>query len=71
MLGFASAIRKERAWRIKRGESLANLQAFARLADARRVRHPAPRPGLTPRPVKVLLRGSAKAGSLGSLVATT
>jgi len=33
MLGFASAIRKERAWRIKRGESLANLQAFARLAD--------------------------------------
>src|SRR5215831_19619283 len=32
-LGFASAIRKERAWRIKRGESLANLQAFARLAD--------------------------------------
>ena len=33
MLGFASAIRKERAWRIKRGESLANLQAFARFAD--------------------------------------
>ena len=33
MLGFASAIRKERAWRIKRGESLANLRAFARLAD--------------------------------------
>jgi hypothetical protein len=33
MLGFASAIRKERAWRVKRGESLANLQAFARLAD--------------------------------------
>jgi Putative bacterial sensory transduction regulator len=33
MLGFPSAIRKEREWRIKRGESLANLQAFARLAD--------------------------------------
>ncbi|HEY5362215.1 MAG TPA: YbjN domain-containing protein [Streptosporangiaceae bacterium] len=31
MLGFASAIRKEYAWRVKRGESLANLQAFARL----------------------------------------
>jgi hypothetical protein len=33
MLGFASSIRREREWRIKRGESLANLQAFARLAD--------------------------------------
>ncbi len=33
MLGFASSIRRERAWRAKRGESLANLQAFARLAD--------------------------------------
>jgi hypothetical protein len=33
MIGFPSAIRKEREWRIKRGESLANLQAFARLAD--------------------------------------
>jgi hypothetical protein len=32
MIGFASSIKKERAWRIKRGESLANLQAFARLA---------------------------------------
>jgi hypothetical protein len=31
MLGFASAIRKEYAWRVKRGESLANLQAFGRL----------------------------------------
>ena len=27
MLGFASAIRKEYAWRVKRGESLANLRA--------------------------------------------
>jgi hypothetical protein len=33
MLGFASSIRKEWAWRTKRGESLANLQAFASLAD--------------------------------------
>jgi Putative bacterial sensory transduction regulator len=33
MLGFASSIRKEWAWRTRRGESLANLQAFASLAD--------------------------------------
>ncbi len=33
MLGFASSIKKEWAWRVKRGESVANLQAFARLAD--------------------------------------
>ncbi len=32
-LGFASSIRKEWAWRVKRGESLANLRAFAALAD--------------------------------------
>ena len=32
-LGFGSAIRREWAWRVKRGESLANLQAFARFAD--------------------------------------
>jgi Putative bacterial sensory transduction regulator len=31
MIGFATAIRKEYAWRVKRGESLANLRAFARL----------------------------------------
>src|SRR6266542_2303188 len=31
-LGFATAIRKEWAWRRKRGESVANLQAFARFA---------------------------------------
>jgi hypothetical protein len=31
MLGFASSIRREWAWRVKRGESLANLQAFTRL----------------------------------------
>ena len=32
-LGFGSAIKREWAWRVKRGESLANLQAFARFAD--------------------------------------
>jgi len=31
MIGFASSIRREWAWRVKRGESLANLHAFARL----------------------------------------
>ena len=32
-LGFASSIRREWAWRVKRGERLDNLQAFARFAD--------------------------------------
>jgi Putative bacterial sensory transduction regulator len=32
-IGFGSAIRREWAWRVSRGESLANLQAFARFAD--------------------------------------
>ncbi len=32
-IGFGSAIRKEWEWRVKRGESLANLSAFARFAD--------------------------------------
>ncbi|MDP9182934.1 MAG: YbjN domain-containing protein [Actinomycetota bacterium] len=31
-IGFVTSIRKEWAWREKRGESLANLQAFARFA---------------------------------------
>jgi hypothetical protein len=31
-LGFASSIRREWAWRARRGESLANLRAFARFA---------------------------------------
>jgi len=30
-LGFANAIRREWAWRVSRGESLANLQAFTHL----------------------------------------
>jgi hypothetical protein len=34
-LGFASAIRKEWAWREKRGEPLTNLAAFAHLAAPR------------------------------------
>jgi hypothetical protein len=32
-IGFASSIRREWAWRLKRGESTANLRAFARFAD--------------------------------------
>ncbi|GAA1015776.1 hypothetical protein Aple_010160 [Acrocarpospora pleiomorpha] len=32
-LGFASSIRREWEWRLKRGESTANLAAFARFAD--------------------------------------
>jgi hypothetical protein len=32
-IGFGSAIRREWDWRVKRGESLANLQAFAYFAE--------------------------------------
>jgi hypothetical protein len=32
-LGFSSAIRREWAWRVSRGESLANLQSFKHLID--------------------------------------
>ena len=32
-LGFASAIRKEYAWRVERGESTRNLDAFAHLTQ--------------------------------------
>jgi hypothetical protein len=32
-IGFATSIRREWAWRQKRGESTRNLQAFARFAD--------------------------------------
>ena len=32
-LGFKSSIQKEWAWRVKRGESLRNLEAFAHLID--------------------------------------
>jgi hypothetical protein len=34
MLGFASSIRREYAWRVKRGESLANLKPFARVTGS-------------------------------------
>jgi Putative bacterial sensory transduction regulator len=33
MLGFASSIRREWAWRVRRGESLANLRPYARLVN--------------------------------------
>lgn len=33
-LGFANAIRREWAWRVSRGESLANLRAFTHLVTA-------------------------------------
>lgn len=45
MIGFASAIKKEYAWRRKRGESLANLQAFGRLTGASDDAAPRPRFG--------------------------
>jgi hypothetical protein len=32
-IGFGTAIRREWAWRVKRGESLRNLAAFAHFAD--------------------------------------
>lgn len=39
-VGFGDAIRREWDWRVKRGESLANLRAFAAFADPER--RPAP-----------------------------
>ncbi len=35
-IGFGSAIRREWDWRVRRGESLANLRAFAHFADPSR-----------------------------------
>ena len=32
-IGFGSSIRREWEWRVKRGESLRNLEAFAAFAD--------------------------------------
>lgn len=40
-IGFASSIRREWQWRVKRGQSLANLEAFAHFADPSR--HPGDR----------------------------
>ena len=37
-LGFKSSIQREWDWRVKRGESLANLRAFAHFADPERRR---------------------------------
>lgn len=39
-LGFASSIRKEWAWRVSRGESLKNLEAFRHLIDSGDDRRP-------------------------------
>ena len=47
-LGFASAIRREWQWRISRGESTANLAAFAHLADVPVSEEPAPESPATP-----------------------
>jgi hypothetical protein len=38
-LGFRSSIEREWDWRVKRGESLANLQAFANFADPAKREH--------------------------------
>ena len=46
-IGFGSAIRREWAWRVARGESLANLQAFAHLAPSEKSDDPEP-PGHQP-----------------------
>ena len=44
-IGFGSSIRREWAWRVKRGESLRNLEAFAAFADpSRRSDADPPRP---------------------------
>ena len=40
--GFASSIRKEHAWRVSRGESTANLDAFRHLLDAAEPTAPGP-----------------------------
>lgn len=37
-IGFGSSIRREWAWRVSRGESTANLRAFAHFADPDRAR---------------------------------
>jgi hypothetical protein len=41
-IGFGSSIRREWAWRVKRGEPLRNLEAFAAFADPDRATAPAP-----------------------------
>ncbi|WP_448626728.1 YbjN domain-containing protein [Geodermatophilus sp. URMC 64] len=39
-IGFGTSIRREWAWRVKRGESLRNLEAFAAFADPDAARRP-------------------------------
>ncbi len=46
MIGFPAAIRREWAWRVKHGESVANLRPFARLTGSR----PPAAPELAARP---------------------
>jgi hypothetical protein len=41
-IGFGSAIRREWAWRVSRGESLENLKAFAHFAAPSPAAPPAP-----------------------------
>jgi Putative bacterial sensory transduction regulator len=41
MIGFASSIRREYDWRVKRGESLANLRAFTRVTQPDAAQPPA------------------------------
>jgi hypothetical protein len=41
-LGFASSIRKEYAWRVSRGESTRNLEAFTHLTGAQEPQEPTP-----------------------------
>jgi hypothetical protein len=43
--GFASSIRREHAWRVKRGESTANLAAFAHLLEPDVAAEPGPAEG--------------------------
>ncbi len=49
-IGFGSSIRREWEWRVKRGESLANLQAFAAFADPTRRPSGASGTGIAPAP---------------------
>jgi hypothetical protein len=44
-LGFRTSIEREWDWRVKRGESLANLQAFAKFADPENRASRSPRHG--------------------------
>jgi hypothetical protein len=41
-IGFGTSIRREWDWRVKRGESLRNLEAFAAFADPARRSDPGP-----------------------------